>query len=225
MVNIPVIFSKICGVKDGLIQNYWNSVRELLTEDTLVIDKIPFIDSLDVNPVKLLATEFYKNGRIQKEKIKHHPKFLYGYLREDVQDMILEKLQKLIDQRIIKGTHENGTEYTIVSTVLNLPKEILRMMQKFDFTKRNPKIIYISTTEKTMSLEDSIVMAFLNLMGFDILFFVPTGYQTIEKHFNSIIMEEHQIGEYKYELSVPNFDRFPLNNTRSSWREKFLRRG
>lgn len=225
VVNIPVIFSKICGVKDGLIQNYWNSVRELLTEDTLVIDKIPFIDSLDVNPVKLLATEFYKNGRIQKEKIKHHPKFLYGYLREDVQDMILEKLQKLIDQRIIKGTHENGTEYTIVSTVLNLPKEILRMMQKFDFTKRNPKIIYISTTEKTMSLEDSIVMAFLNLMGFDILFFVPTGYQTIEKHFNSIIMEEHQIGEYKYELSVPNFDRFPLNNTRSSWREKFLRRG
>lgn len=225
VVNIPVIFSKICGVKDGAIQNYWNSVKELLTEDTIVIDKIPFIGSLDVNPVKTLATEFYKNGRIQKEKIKHHPKFLYGYLREDVQDMILEKLQKLIDQRIIKGTHENGTEYTIVSTLLNLPKEILRMMQKFDFTKKNPKIIYISTTEKTMSLEDSIVMAFLNLMGFDILFFVPTGYQTIEKHFNSIIMEEHQIGEYKYELSVPDLDRFPLNSTRSSWREKFLRRG
>ncbi len=99
------------------------------------------------------------------------------------------------------------------------------MMQKFDFTKKNPKIVYISTTEKTISLEDSIIMAFLNLMGFDILFFVPTGYQTIEKYFNSIIMEEHQIGEYKYELTVPNLEEVSLNNTRLSWREKFLRRG
>lgn len=87
------------------------------------------------------------------------------------------------------------------------------------------KIVYISTTEKTISLEDSIIMAFLNLMGFDILFFVPTGYQTIEKYFNSIIMEEHQIGEYKYELTVPNLEEVSLNNTRLSWREKFLRRG
>lgn len=225
VVNIPVIFSKICGVKDGMVQNYWNSVRELLTENTFVISKCPFIDSLDANPMKPLATEFYKNGRIQKEKIKHHPKFSYGYLREDVQDMILEKLQILIDQRTIKGTHENGTEYTIVSTVLNLPKEILRMMQKFDFTKKNPKIIYISTTEKTISLEDSIIIAFLNLMGFDILFFVPTGYQTIEKYFNSMIMEEHQIGEYKYELAVPNLEGIPFNSTRLNWREKLLRRG
>ena len=139
--------------------------------------------------------------------------------------MILEKLQMLIDQRTIKGTHENGTEYTIVSTILNLPKEILRMMQKFDFTKKNPKVIYISTTEKTISLEDSIIMAFLNLMGFDILFFVPTGYQTIEKYFNSKIMEEHQIGEYKYELTVPNLERIPFSNTRLTWREKLLRRG
>ena len=99
------------------------------------------------------------------------------------------------------------------------------MMQKFDFTKKNPKIIYISTTEKTISLEDSIIIAFLNLMGFDILFFVPTGYQTIEKYFNSMIMEEHQIGEYKYELAVPNLEGIPFNSTRLNWREKLLRRG
>lgn len=224
VVNIPVIFSKVCGVKDGMIQKYWDSVRELVTEDVLII-KTPFIDSLSINPIKSVATEFYKNGKIQKDKIKNHSKFLYGYLSEAVQDMILEKLQKLIDQRSIKGTHENGTEYTIVSTVLNLPKEILRMIQKFDFTKKNPKIIYINTTEKTISLEDSIVMAFLNLMGFDILFFVPTGYQTVEKFFNSVMMEEHQIGEYMYDLIVPNLEKVPSNNTHLSWREKILRRG
>ena len=67
----------------------------------------------------------------------------------------------------------SGTEYTIVATVLNLNKEIVRLLQKFDFTKKNPKVIYINPTEKPISLEDSIVTAFLNLVGFDVVFFVP----------------------------------------------------
>ena len=50
-----------------------------------------------------------------------------------MQDYLLEKLQLLIDQKLIKGTFENGTEYTVVSTALNLSKDVLRLIQKFDF--------------------------------------------------------------------------------------------
>ena len=130
----------------------------------------------------------------------------YGVLREDTQEYLLEKLQLLIDQRIIRGTFENGTEYTIVSTVLNLETDILRMIQKFDFTKKNPKLVYVITGETFLSLEDTITVAFLHLIGFDILFFVPTGYQCVERYFNQNIMEEHQLGEYMYDLSVPKLD-------------------
>ena len=35
----------------------------------------------------------------------------------------------------------------------------------------------INTGETMISLQDSILVTFLNLAGFDILFFVPTGYQ------------------------------------------------
>lgn len=142
-----------------------------------------------------------------------------------MQDFILDKLQILLDQKLVKGIGQNGTEYTAVATVLNLPKNIVRMIQKFDFTKKNPKLIYINTTETIISLEDSILTVFLNLIGFDVVFFVPTGYQSIEKHFNKILMEEHQIGEYMYDLQVPDFDKIPLNNTRPSWREKIFKRG
>lgn len=140
-----------------------------------------------------------------------------------MQEHILDKLQLLIEQQLIKGTFVNGTEYTIISTVLNMKKEILRMIQKFDFTKINPKIVYINTSEKEISLEDSILMAFLNLAGFDILFFVPTGYQTIEKYFNKKLAEEHQIGEYMYDLSVPDFNSV-RQTSRLSWREKLFGR-
>ena len=140
-----------------------------------------------------------------------------------MQEHSLDKLQLLIESRAIKGTFENGTEYTITATVLNLPKEIVRLIQKFDFTKKNPKLIYFNTGEKMISLEDSILTAFLNLVGFDVVFFVPTGYQNIEKHFNKRLMEEHQVGEYVYDLQVPNMALVP-SGTRPSWRDKIFRR-
>ena len=112
----------------------------------------------------------------------------------------------LLDQKLIRGTFENGTEYTVIATALNLPKDLLRKIQKFDFTKKNPKLIYINTTEKMISLEDSILTAFLSLVGFDVLFFVPTGYQCIEQHFARPFAGETQIGDYLYDLRIPDFN-------------------
>lgn len=224
-VNMPVIFSKICGVKDGMLSAYWSGIKNLLTPDTTVITNVPKITSTSPNPIKASATEFLKNGRLQKRKIKSHKAYQYGFLREPMQDYLLDKLQMLIEQRIIKGTFENGTEYTIISTALNLEKEVLRMIQKFDFTKKNPKIIYIITGETGLSLEDTIYTTFLNLIGFDILFFVPTGYRCIERYLSKNIIEEHQIGEYLYDLQIPNFDAISSSTARSSWRDIIFKRG
>lgn len=224
VVNIPVIFAKVSGVKDNDVQQYWSGIKALATGDTFFINDVPFINPTDENPVKAYAAEFFKNGKLQRNKIKSHQSYRYGVLREEIQNHILDKLQILIDRKIIKGTFENGTEYTIISTVLNMKKEIIRLIQKFDFTKMNPKIVYINATENTISLEDSILTAFLNLVGFDIVFFVPTGYQSIEKYFNKKLMEEHQIGEYVYDLHVPEFNAVS-SNTRPKWRDKIFKRG
>ena len=113
----------------------------------------------------------------------------------------------------------------MIAQVLDLPKEILRLIQKFDFTKKNPKLIYIITQETMISLQDSILLAFLNLIGFDILFFVPTGYQSVERYIAEDLIEEHQIGEYKYDMQVPDLNNISTNSTRPSWRRKLFRRG
>lgn len=225
VVNIPVIFSKVSGVKDGLINPYWASVKELITDDTIVIKSAPYIESTASNPMKSFSVEFYKNRKILRNKIKNHPQYPYGILREDIQETILDKLQVLIDRKLIKGIGENGTEYTVIAQVLNLPKEFVRMIQKFDFTKKNPKLIYINTSETVISMEDSILVAFLNLIGFDIIFFIPTGYQSVEKYFTKKLMEEHQIGEYKYDMQVPDLNKVSLNSVRPSWRDKIFKRG
>ena len=65
-------------------------------------------------------------------------------------------------------------------------------------------------------------------MRFDIVIFVPTGYQSVEKNFTKQIVEEHQLGEYVYDLRVPDFRK--INATKDepesgSWRRKFFKRG
>ena len=225
VVNIPVIYSKISGIKDEDVAAYWSSIKELITEDTFVIDKVPFIEPGTPNPAKAHVASFWKNGKLQRKTIKEDEYYQYGVLRDDVQEHILDKIQLLVESKLISGTFENGTEYTIIATILNLPKDIVRLIQKFDFTKKNPKIIMINTGEKVISLEDTIITAFLNLIGFDVIYFVPTGYQSVEKYFNKKVFEEHQIGQYVYDLHVPNFNNIKSNARSKRWRDKLFKRG
>lgn len=222
-VNIPVIFSKFSGVKDGNVREYMIMLKKLMTPETVVVDKVPNILSTDANPIKEYATEFFKNGRLHRDKIKKSRAYRYGFLRDEMQDYILDKLEFLIAQKYIKGTFENGTEYTIVSVALNLPKEVTRLLQAFDFTKKNPKLLYINTSDELISLEDTIYLTFLHLLGFDVALFVPTGYN-IEKYFNLKLMEEHQLGDYIYDIQIPDWESIPLS-LHTSWRDRLFRHG
>ena len=222
-VNIPVIFSKFSGVKDGNVREYMIMLKKLMTPETVVVDKVPNILSTDANPIKEYATEFFKNGRLHRDKIKKSRAYRYGFLRDEMQDYILDKLEFLIAQKYIKGTFENGTEYTIVSVALNLPKEVTRLLQAFDFTKKNPKLLYINTSDELISLEDTIYLTFLHLLGFDVALFVPTGYN-MEKYFNLKLMEEHQLGDYIYDIKIPDWESIPLS-LHTSWRDRLFRHG
>ncbi len=173
--------------------------------------------------MKPFATGFIQNGKLQRQKIKEHKLYPYKFLRESVQDYILDKLQLLLDMKPIKGMFTNGMEYDVISTVLNLDKVSLRMIQNFDFTKVNPKIIYIVTSESVLSPQDAIYFSFFNLVGFDILFFVPTGYQCFEEHLLVNNVEEHQIGEYKYDMRIPNLNPHSLGARLSSFNKIFKR--
>lgn len=217
-VNVPVIFAKVSGVKNGDSNEYWKNVKALMGEDTLVITKTPFLADNNSNPLINLATASFRNGKLNRDKIKNSNLYQYGFLKDATQELIFDKIESVVNSRLIKGTFENGMEFHIIASLLCLKNGLLRSIQGFDFTKKNPKVICINTTEKIISLEDSILYAFLNQIGFDIVFFVPTGYNCIEKYFNNIPIEEHQIGDYKYDMIIPNFNN--VQGGEKSWFNK-----
>ena len=212
VVNIPVMFAKISGVANSDTDTYFQNIKDLITDTTLIYKN----ESIYGRNCTVAAgvPSFFKNGRLDREGIKHSQIYKYDYLRAETQDYIFDKLSELLRRKTIAGTGQNGTEYKIITIVLDLPKEILRFIQSFDFTKCPPKLIIVNTTESIISLEDSIIVAFLNLIGFDILFFVPTGYDNTGKYFNNQIVKEHIIGNYLYDVAIPDFSRLKAGNNK-----------
>lgn len=220
-VMVPVIFSKVMGVP-GNVSEYWEDVAKLTTEQTFVIKDLPYLGNTP-NPWKEKSYAFLQGGKLIKDKIKNHPDCPFTFIREPMQDYMLEKLQEMLDEKIVEGTGRDGTENLIVSTVLAMDKTILRLIQGYDFTKNIPKILLIHTRESNCTKEDSILLAYLSLIGFDIAMFVPTGYTGVERFYTKQIVTEHQIGEYKYDLRVPNLS--AVKRSSESLVGRFLRRG
>lgn len=223
VVNMPVVYAKVSGVEDGKVEAYWQKIKLLLGDDTMLIPSLPYVVTGAANQFQPLAVKTLRNGRLKREEIKADRQYPFALLREELQEHMFDKVQLMLDERIIKGTFTNGTEYTVLATVLNMNRDIVRRLQSFDFTKKNPKMVVLCTGEQPCSLEDAILMTFLNLVGFDIALFVPTGYQTIERYLNGNYPVEHQIGEYVYDLQVPDFN--ALTPVKRSWLENILKRG
>ena len=222
-VVLPVLAAKVSGVKNGNVEEYWKEIRKLLTPDAVFV-KRDFRLS-DSDPLMAHTAQFFKNRRLDRQKIKAHKCYTYGILREEIQNYILSRIQYLIDRQWIRGTFTQGIEYRILAVGLSLNREILRRIQKFDFTKKNPKLIFVCPDERVLSLEDGIAAALLSLIGFDVVFFVPTGYQVVEQHFEKKWLIEHEIGEYLYDLRIPNWESTAGGSQQGGLWNKIFKRG
>ena len=205
-VTMPVLYAKISGVEKGKVDAYWQKLKTLVDKDTFFARNMPMIAPGTPNPMQPLAVSVLRGGHINRAALQSHKQYPFGILRTELQNHILDKLDLMLERRLIKGTFENGTEYAVVATVLNMDKALVQMLQSFDFTKKNPKLVCVSTDDRGASLEDAILITFLNLAGFDIALFVPTGYQSVERYLNDSLPVEHQAGEYLYDLTVPDLD-------------------
>lgn len=222
-VNMPVLYAKISGVEGGKLPAYWQKVRSLAGKDVLYVRQLPMPCVQGGGAHQALAQKALKNGRIDREGLKRERRYPFALLRDELQEHIFDKLQLMLDRRLIRGTFVNGTEYTVLATALGMGKELLRMLQAFDFTRGNPKVVCVDAKEGGATLEDAILLTLLNLLGFDVALFVPTGYQTIERFLADNLPVEHQIGPYIYDLTAPALDEIPQAKP-SGWFDRLFRR-
>ena len=200
---VPNIFVKISGVRDGDMDNYWDEVRYKLSPMTRVIMKAPSYNKYSQSVLKAYA-QFYNGTRIDIEKLKNSQYNSCSFLSDSIQYMIFEKMQEAVDSGWLML--ENDELVPLVIYVgLNLDKEILKILQKFDFTKDIPKIVVIDAIEDTFSKIECIQLILFNLMGFDIAVYTPTGYKNLETYISPSAFEVYNMNEFKYNVRVPRF--------------------
>lgn len=222
LVTVPNIFAKISGVRDGNISAYWEEIRERLTPDTILRIK-EAKDAQPENPDLSAYRSFYRNGKIDTERLKSSTLNRCSYLPDRIQDMYLYKLQETVDSGFLKLS---GDELmcSVLHWGLNMDKEFMKMLQSFDFTKQLPKLIWIDAVEQTFTLEECVQLVLCNLIGFDILIYTPTGYKNLETFVSADAFEEHTLNEFMYNLEVPKF-KIPSETKNSGFFGRLFRKG
>ena len=224
VVTIPVIMTKISGVKDDNTVGYWNEIHDLLAmhpNHTIVFKNQILIPENHTSCD--YASAFIKNGVLDKNAIKHSDSYKYGFLKNEVQDHILDTLDLFLQMKIVNDQNSGGYIYRIIHIILNINGYILRLIQGFDFTAINPKIIYINTKETMISRDDSVLLAFLSKLGFDIVLYVPTGYQSAEKYLRDGTVNCLETGPYKFDMRIPDLKRKRIDKSKSLFSQLFKR--
>lgn len=204
LVSVPNIFAKISGVEDGNLNNYWEDVRQKLTPETILIVKKPAEQTATTATDLSVYRQFYRNGQYDTEKLKASTLNKYSYLPDRIQDMLLYKIQEAASSGFIK-LQGDDLMCGILHFGMNLGKEFMQIIQRFDFTRTIPKLVYIDAVEDTFTLSECIQTVLCNLIGFDILIYTPTGYKNLETFVSSDAFEEHIMNQFLYDVEVPKF--------------------
>ncbi len=222
VVCVPNIFAKVSGVNDGDVGKYWEEVRSRLTPDTIL-----FIKKAGENhpapPDLSVYRSYYRNGEIDTEKLKSSQLNKYSYMPDRLQDMLLFKLQETVSSGFLK-LEGDDLMCSVIHYGLSMGKEFLQLVQRFDFTRQIPKLIYIDAVEDTFTLEECIRCVLCSLIGFDVLIYTPTGYKNIETFVKNDAFEEHVMNEFLYNLEVPKL-KIPSEEKNSGFFGKLFKKG
>lgn len=198
LVTVPNIFAKISGLRDDNEEEYWKDVSSKITSSSLIFKSLPFFvpdgaDSYD---------GFFNNTIIDIPKLINSPLNKYNYLNDNVQQFIFSKMQETIDCGFINLPYPD-IMHLVIKSGLGFNPETLRIIQNYDFTKEIPKVIIIDNTPQTFNVYECIYLVLLNLMGFDIIIYTPTGYKNLETYVSPQAYEEYTMPRFRDNLNIP----------------------
>lgn len=205
LVTVPTIFVKVNGVND----TYLADVKKLLGRNTLLYQSFPIqlqpsiMDKM--GDLRSYSKQLVFKDSIDFERLIKSPYYNYGVYSEETQQLIIDKVKKLVSMDWCNSNDKNLV-YDIIDTIFRLPTNVLQMIHNYDFTGEIPKVVIFNGGNQPCTLSDCIVLMFLKLIGFDIVIFAPTGYRVIEQYISSQWFNENTIGQYDFNMSNVNFN-------------------
>lgn len=205
-VTVPCLFKKLDGVyKDK--EEYQKIVACCTRSDNTLFFNSGFISeeaSVDQDMYSLMFCQL-SDGTFDINEIKKANGYRFGKYSEEVQNFLLSKFNEAITDKSIFAIEFNKEDkLKLLSLILKMNEQIVRLIDNFDFTANIPKITIFLNNEDTISDNMLMLLGYLHVVGLDIVIFNPAGLLNITKVLNNNIVNISRFEEMSYNTSYRN---------------------
>jgi len=202
-VKIPALFSKINGVSRSR-REYWDRLHALMGyENALLIKSFPFSSGANSDFRFHYRNALGMDGVLDPDKMAGTHYWKYNHLPTGLQKGLASAIKNLCASPKIKPQHhENEEELRIYlfTQAMQMPENILKMLQKFDYSQDIPKLIlYNNELNGTMTRSDAALLLLLNQLGVDLVIYNPPGHNDIENFIDASAFDSHWLEDVVFE--------------------------
>jgi hypothetical protein len=203
-VKIPSLFAKIQGVSKNR-KEYWERIQNLTGfEHSLLIRQLPFTWSSSNDFRFHYRNALGRDGLLNPDVMMQAHYWPYSFLPTGLQKGIANAIRRICEKPGLKSLPgENMEEVSIYlfSQAMFTPKEIIQLMEKFDYSQHVPKlIIYNNESRGILSRSDAALILLLNQFGIDIIVYNPPGHNDIENFLQDSLFDTHWLEDVVFDL-------------------------
>jgi hypothetical protein len=203
-VKIPSLFAKIQGVSKNR-KEYWERIQNLTEfEHSLLIRQLPFTWSSSNDFRFHYRNALDRDGLLNPEMMMQAHYWPYSFLPTGLQKGIANAIRRICEKPGLKSLPGESMEEVSIylfSQAMFTPKEIIQLMEKFDYSQHVPKlIIYNNECRGRLSRSDAALILLLNQFGIDIIVYNPPGHNDIENFLYDSLFDTHWLEDVVFEL-------------------------
>ncbi|MEW9049927.1 MAG: YceG family protein [Neobacillus sp.] len=203
-VKVPSLFAKIQGVSRNR-KEFWERLQALAQFDhSLLIRQLPFTWSSSNDFRFHYRNALDKDGILIPEKIMQAHYWPYSFLPTGLQRGFANAIRRICENPGLKplsGESLEELKIYLFSQSMYTPKELIQLMEKFDYSQHVPKlIIYNNESNGMLSRSDAALLLLLNQFGIDIVIYNPPGHNDIENFLDEKLFDTHWLEDVVFDL-------------------------
>jgi hypothetical protein len=203
-VKIPSLFAKIHGVSKNR-KEYWDRLQALTElENSLLIQQLPFTIPSSSDFRFHYRNALGRDGVLNIDKMMEGHYWPYSFLPAGLQKGIAVAVRTICEKPQMKPLpmeREEELKVYLFTQAMFMPKIIIQMLEKFDYSQHVPKlIIFNNELSGRLSRSDAALILLLNHFGIDIIIYNPPGHNDIETFLDESLYDTHWLDEVVFNL-------------------------
>lgn len=200
VVSVPCFFYKIDGqfINDFEFQRLVKFCTE--SKNTLFFND-GRISSMNEESDDMYSLMFCQlsDGTFDIEEVKKTSIYRFGKYSNEVQNLILNKFNEIIVKKDIFNINLDKEKILrFFALVLSMDEQIIRIIDKFDFTGNVPKLVVYLNNEDEICELMTMLLGYLNNIGIDIVIFNPSGLFNINNIIKNTIVKVMRLEQMNY---------------------------